>query len=92
MVLHSCDNPACVNPAHLSVGDGIANAADAVSKKRHAYGERNKGGGKLTWDDVRMIRTLAPLGPARLARCYGVSTTTIKAINRNGLWQKHLAP
>lgn len=34
-VLHSCDNPPCVNPAHLRVGTRSENVAEAVSKGRH---------------------------------------------------------
>ena len=93
MVMHSCDTPACVNPEHLSVGSGHDNAADAVRKRRHAFGERNKGGGKLTWADARDVRaTAGKIGCTTMARLKGVSVTTIKGIRRGRLWRADLDP
>lgn len=37
-VLHRCDNPPCVRPDHLFVGDQRANVDDMIAKGRHSRG------------------------------------------------------
>jgi hypothetical protein len=34
VVMHSCDNPRCVNPSHLSVGTQSQNIHDSIRKGR----------------------------------------------------------
>jgi hypothetical protein len=41
VTLHACDQPLCVNPAHLRLGTQTENRADCTRKGRNATGERN---------------------------------------------------
>ena len=36
MVLHSCDNPPCCNPAHLRIGTAADNWADVIARNRRS--------------------------------------------------------
>lgn len=56
-VLHSCDNPSCVNPKHLFLGTQADNVADRDKKGRQVRGERVKGS-KLTEKKVIRMRDL----------------------------------
>lgn len=88
MAMHSCDNPACVNPDHLSEGSNSDNMMDASRKGRIARGERNGGGGKLTADQARAIyESKGVVGCVITARQYGVSSQTVKAIRSGKIWQ-----
>jgi hypothetical protein len=80
VVMHSCDTPACVNPAHLSLGTKRTNAADMTSKGRRAS--------KLTRVQALAIRARAAgesLG--QLAAAFGVSESTVRSIVSGRSWR-----
>jgi hypothetical protein len=56
LLMHSCDVPTCVNPAHLSVGTDADNHRDKIAKRRHLFGERSPQA-KVNEEAVRTIRT-----------------------------------
>jgi hypothetical protein len=93
MVCHSCDNPACVNPAHLWLGNHQTNADDMVSKGRapRPLGERHHSA-KLTPAKVRRIRARYAAGGVttiKLGAEYGVSHQVIHRIISRKIW-KHI--
>jgi hypothetical protein len=88
IVMHSCDNPSCCNPAHLSYGTFKANAADMLAKGRECRGERSPQA-KLSECEVRAIRK-DPRSLSAIARDYGVDIKQIHRIKRRENW-KHVA-
>lgn len=87
VVRHTCDNPACTNPAHLLVGTHADNCADKVARGRSTRGERHPHS-KLTEDNIREIRRLDAEGLPRkqIARRFGVDTGTLRAIFSGRTW------
>jgi hypothetical protein len=89
--LHVCDNPPCVNPAHLQRGTIRENQYDKGRKGRAARGEENRGGGKLTASDVRAIRERLASEEkptfAQVGREFGVSGVLVSKIWNGILWR-----
>lgn len=88
-VLHRCDNPCCVRPEHLFLGDQIANNADKMAKKRHRYGVSRgsaHGCAKLTEEQVLAIRE--SVGPSRIiGEEFGVSGRQVRDIRARRVWR-----
>jgi len=59
--LHKCDNPKCVNPNHLFLGNQFENIQDKMRKGRAATGVRH-GRAKLNPEKVREARLLRAQG------------------------------
>lgn len=88
-VTHSCDNPWCVNPAHLFLQTHLENIQECHRKGRNANrtGERS-GHNKLTEKDVTHIRAISEGSwtDAKVAKMYGVHRTLISGIRRGIKW------
>ena len=98
VVMHSCDNVACVNPRHLSVGTVAENNRDASVKGRSskgvlhsikiiatvARGVKNKAT-KLSREAVEDIRS-SSLPQRKLASKYGVSQMAVFNVIHRKSW------
>lgn len=87
MVLHRCDNPACVNPDHLFTGTAKDNTQDMMQKGRQKVpqGAANHRA-KLTEEQVQAIRQ--ETGSIRsIARKYGVTHGAITPILSGKSWK-----
>jgi hypothetical protein len=90
MILHHCDNPPCVNPAHLYLGTQMDNMADKMRRGRHrpTRGERD-GMAKLNEEQIREIRLAYAAGGVTqevLAQYFGISQTQISDIIARKRW------
>jgi DNA-binding XRE family transcriptional regulator len=89
-VLHTCDTPSCVNPAHLRLGTHQDNMDDM--KAKHRYPKRqgeSASNSRLTWAAVAEIRRRYNQGDitqAALAQEYGVHYSTISLIVKGIGW------
>ena len=86
-VLHKCDNPKCVNPSHLYLGDHKDNAQDRESRNRRKIlkGEEVLNS-KLTPNEVLQIRN-SKGSCSNLANEYKVSRSLISLIKLKRVWQ-----
>lgn len=79
VVRHECDNPGCVNPAHLLLGTHQDNMDDKVRRGRVPARGTNT---KLTAEEVQWIRAVCiprhyEWGQAALAKVLGVTAPCV---------------
>lgn len=89
-ILHHCDNPPCVNPAHLYAGTRADNARDRARRHR---GAPQAGGGNhhalLTEADVYEIVRLVEeehMSQLAVAEQYGIKQPQVSRIVRRVAW------
>lgn len=90
-VLHQCDVPRCVNPAHMFLGTNHENCLDCVSKGRNARGQKIYRA-KLTPALVKEIRRRYAAGGIfqyELAAEYGMTQGAINKVIIRATW-KHV--
>lgn len=89
VVMHSCDNRKCWNPAHLSVGTQRDNVHDMIKKGRRntARGRRNASS-KLIEEDVPVVLYLIKRGCSQrlIGELFGVAHVQIGRIARGEGW------
>lgn len=91
LVLHSCDNPKCVNPKHLRLGTAKDNMDDMFSRKRNKSPDQsgaNNGNSKLTEIQVLAIKGMIAEGRknTHIAPEFGVTHQLISKIRRGHIW------
>lgn len=95
LVLHECDNPACVNPSHLYLGDQSDNVQDMWDRDRHPpneapetpSGDENPNS-KLSRADVEEIRERLADGEVQssIASEFGVARSSVSHISTGKRW------
>lgn len=87
-VLHSCDNPICINHKHLFLGTSKDNSSDMVKKGRSSKGEKN-GFSKLNEEKVKeifILYTKNKFTQLHIAKKFNVSQGTIHLIISGKRW------
>ena len=90
LVRHTCDNPPCVNPAHLLPGTPPDNRQDCVERGRQARGE-GQHLARLTEAQVIELRERYAAGQTLIALAdqFGICQSAVSSVVRGETW-KHL--
>ncbi len=90
LVRHTCDNPPCVNPAHLIRGGQVQNMAEMKARGRQPNNRRERNPkAKLTAEQVAEIRktyTGRYGEKMEIARRYGISSGHVSKILAGSVW------
>lgn len=90
-VLHSCDNPSCVNPNHLFLGSAKDNTQDMIRKSRDSLIGSKNSQAKLSEVSIVEIKTLYQSGISisKISSLFNVVYETIWDIVNGNTW-KHI--
>lgn len=85
VVMHSCDNVNCINPAHLKKGTVLENIQDMVKKGRQCKGAAVSTG-KLNKSKVKKIYRNSITKYSVLAQFFGISKRSVVSIKSGECW------
>jgi len=81
---HLCDNPACVNPDHLTCGNAQDDADDRVRAGTTTRGERNRHAKLLECEARTILHSSGTY--AEIGKRFGVSAKHVGKIKRGEAW------
>lgn len=87
-VLHRCDNPPCVNPEHLFLGNNADNMTDKMKKNRQTRGH-DVNTSKINASDVFRIRGLLSEGWSgrKISKLLGLKDHHVYDIKNGRSWR-----
>jgi len=89
VVMHTCDNRACVNPNHLKLGTHKENTQDMMRKGRHRFqaplGERSSLS-KITEAAARFIKKHTEIPAHEIAEAFGIKYCAVWRIRTGKTW------
>ncbi len=88
VIMHTCDNPSCVNPSHLIAGSQLDNIRDCISKGRKKVACHigvNNPNSKITKTEALEIRGLS-CRLVDIAEKYKISITHASRLRRGLNW------
>lgn len=85
VVLHTCDNPCCCNPAHLMIGTTHENVRDMMDKGRKTLVRKRN---RLTEAQVLRIKLALAMGHgvSKIAERTGIPVRTLLHIRKGDTW------
>jgi len=90
VVRHQCDNPPCINPAHLITGTPSQNVQDMIDRGRHrGFMGRDlidRSAARITPEDAEQAARLYWAGatPSKVAKALGVSKAVARQMIPDG--------
>ena len=87
-ILHSCDNPSCVNPDHLRAGTARENVRDSIERGTHNFLKPTRTSLKK---GHKMSRVLSDEAVAEIRRLISIGKRNVDIIDMMGISKKQVS-